>query len=151
MVWGYRGGEVEIKALGEHGAFLRVLRNDVPKDGVCINGRFVYAIKHKPLKAVHARSDAYVGGQGRLDARLRAKGSQEAIVENASSPSEKLRRLRVSVAEISYLKWNSIVMDASGEFSEWAPLGRERFTSRALYFRKGAHRRGGDYRNLSMA
>ena len=46
---------------------------------VCINGRFVYEIKHKPLKAGHAKTDAYVDNVRRIDARFRAKGPQDAL------------------------------------------------------------------------
>ena len=31
------------------------VENGVPKDEVCINGRCVYTIKHKPLKAGHTK------------------------------------------------------------------------------------------------
>ena len=47
--------KVEIKALEEHGAFIRVLGKDVPNDEVCTSGRFVYTLKRKPLKAGHAK------------------------------------------------------------------------------------------------
>ena len=50
-----------------------VLRRDGPTDEVCINGGFFYATKHKPLKAGHARVDAYVDGRGMLDARFCVK------------------------------------------------------------------------------
>ena len=59
-----------IKALEGHGPFIRLVRKDVPKDEVCINGRFVYAIKNKPLKDGHAETDAYIDSPRRLDARL---------------------------------------------------------------------------------
>ena len=32
---------------------------DVPKDEVCINGRFAYTIKRKPLKAGNVQTEAY--------------------------------------------------------------------------------------------
>ena len=41
---------VEIQALEEHVTFIRVTQNDSPKDEACVNGRFVYTMKHKPLK-----------------------------------------------------------------------------------------------------
>ena len=36
--------------------------------GSLIEGRFVYAVKNKPLAAGYAKTDAYVGGNRKLDA-----------------------------------------------------------------------------------
>ena len=47
--------KIEIWALEEHVVFIRALWNDVTNDEVRINGRFVYKIKHMPLKAGHAK------------------------------------------------------------------------------------------------
>ena len=52
-----------------------VLKKDGPKDEVGINGRFVYAIKHKPLQAGHAKTEAYIDRQRRPDARFARKDS----------------------------------------------------------------------------
>ena len=60
-------------------AFLRASSKDVPKDEACISGRFVYTRKRKTLKSGHARTDAYVDEQRRLDARFCVEGFQEAI------------------------------------------------------------------------
>ena len=57
-VMGIPRGKLKYGALGENGTFIRVLRNDVPKDGVCINGMSVYTIKHNTLKAGRAKTDA---------------------------------------------------------------------------------------------
>ena len=46
------------------------LRKDPPKDEVCINGRFVYTNKQKPLGDGHTKTDAYVDNRGILDARF---------------------------------------------------------------------------------
>ena len=73
VTYNWYGGaarQVEIKALEDHGTFRMVLRKDVPKDEVCINGRFVYTTKHNPPEDGHAKTDAYV------DARFCAKGSK---------------------------------------------------------------------------
>ena len=70
-----------------------VLRKDVPKDEVCINGRFVYEIKHMPLGDGHARTDAHIDDQSRVGARFCAKGPQEAIGANASPSTAQLRSL----------------------------------------------------------
>ena len=37
--------KIEIKALGDHGAFIMFLRKDVHKDEVCVNDRFDYTVK----------------------------------------------------------------------------------------------------------
>ena len=50
------------------------------KDEVCINGMFVYTIKHKPLEAGHPKTDAYVADQRMPDARFRLKCSQGELV-----------------------------------------------------------------------
>ena len=46
------------------------VEKDVPKDEVCIEGSFVYAVKHTPFKAGHERTDAYTDDQGSLGARF---------------------------------------------------------------------------------
>ena len=87
-------------------AFIRVLRMDVPKDECCINGRFFYSARHKPLNDGHARADAYIDDQSWLGARFCVKGFQEAIGGNAYAPTEKLQSLRVCLSIIAYRKWN---------------------------------------------
>lgn len=47
--YGDASRKVEIESSEAHVAFVRVLKGDVPMGEVCINGGFVYAIKHKPL------------------------------------------------------------------------------------------------------
>ena len=64
----------------------------VPKDEVCINGRFVYATNHKPLTAGHARTDEYIDDIIRLDARSCVKGFPEAIYGVALPPQQKSYR-----------------------------------------------------------
>ena len=54
-------------------SYVRVLEKDFPKDEVCIHGRFVYAIKRKPLKDAHAQTETCVDNQRRLDARFFCK------------------------------------------------------------------------------
>ena len=60
-----------------------VLRAGVPKDEVCINGRFGYTSKHKPLKDGHARADGYIGDQRRLDSSFCVKFHPAAIGETS--------------------------------------------------------------------
>ena len=57
--YGGASRQVEIEELEDHGVFRRALRKDVPKDEVCINGRFVYTTKHKPMEAGHPRTASY--------------------------------------------------------------------------------------------
>ena len=49
IVMGAPQAEWGAKALGERDNFARITKAGVPKDEVRINGRFAYAIKHKPL------------------------------------------------------------------------------------------------------
>ena len=68
--YGDAARQVEIISLGCHGEFIMVLCRDVPRDGVCINGRFAYTTKQKPLGAWHAKTEAYVGEHRMLDERF---------------------------------------------------------------------------------
>ena len=74
-MWG-AARKVEIEALGDHVEFLGRRGRMFVKMKFCIDGRFVYAMGHNPLKSGHVRTDAYIDGPGRLGARFRAKGSQ---------------------------------------------------------------------------
>lgn len=74
--YGGGAGEIERNALEEHGAFFRVLGKVLPKDEVCINGRFAYTIKRNSLKAGRAKTDAHIDTQRRLDSRFRVKAPQ---------------------------------------------------------------------------
>ena len=56
--------DIEIKALGDHGGFIRLLNKDAPSDGVCIDGMFVYTTKRTPLEPGHTKTEEYVGGGG---------------------------------------------------------------------------------------
>ena len=85
-------------------AFVRVLGRGVPKDEVCIDGRSVYIIKHKPLKSGHAKTEAYIDSQRRLDARMCVKGLQEEIRTKSPPPTAQLRGLSVSLEVVSYRK-----------------------------------------------
>ena len=57
--YGGASRQVQIKALEENGwggGFIRALGKDGPKGEVRIDGRFVYAVKRKPLKSRHAKN-----------------------------------------------------------------------------------------------
>ena len=58
--------QVGIIALKEHEAFVGVSKKGGPQDEVGIDGRFLHTIKPKPLKAGHAKTDAYIDNQRRL-------------------------------------------------------------------------------------
>lgn len=45
---------------------------------MCIDGRFVYTARRKSFKAGHTKTEAYVGDQGRGDARFCLGGFREA-------------------------------------------------------------------------
>ena len=82
-------------------AFIRVLSKDCHKDEVCINGRFVYAIKYKPLKAGRAKTDAYVDNRRRLESRFCAKCFHEEIDANDASPKNAVTEFkRLSISHI---------------------------------------------------
>ena len=76
---------VEIRALRDHVKFIRVSSKDLPRDEACIDGAFAYTTKQKSLKAGRAKTDAYVDGRRRLDARFCAKGQQGDSVETLLS------------------------------------------------------------------
>ena len=57
--------------MGDRETFPMVSKKGVTNDAVCINGRFVYTIKHKPRKTGNTKTEAYIDNQRRLDARLR--------------------------------------------------------------------------------
>ena len=48
--------EIEIGDLEDPVAFTRVLKKDGHIGDLCIDGRFVYPIKHKSLKAGHTKN-----------------------------------------------------------------------------------------------
>ena len=91
---------------------------------MCINGRFVYAIKHKPLKAGHANTEAYVDNQRGLDGRLRAKGPQEEIGRN-DSPQKQSCEVYDPLSAISRSKWNFAAVGFARAFLKTKPLQRE--------------------------
>ena len=71
-----------------------MLCGDVPKDELCINGRFAYTINHKSLKSGPVKQ-GHIDNQRRLCARFCVKGFQEAIGASASEQTSQLRSLRV--------------------------------------------------------
>ena len=52
------------------------LRFVAPKGEVCINRRFAYTAKQRPLKAGRAKTEEYIDIAGRADSRFCAKGCQ---------------------------------------------------------------------------
>ena len=65
-------------------------------DEVRIDGWLVYNIKHKPLKAGHAKTEAYIVRQRRwLGPRFHVGIFKEEIGPNAHSPTSKLQSLGV--------------------------------------------------------
>ena len=76
--------QVEIKALEAHGTFIRVLSNDFPRGGVCIDGRSAYTIKHKPLEAGHKRTESYIDGRRPSGPRFCVRRYQEDVETNDS-------------------------------------------------------------------
>ena len=85
----------KIKALWGHNTSVVAMETDVPKDAVCINGRFVYTLKHKALKAGRVKTASCIENESLLDARFCEKGFQEAIGANASAPPAQLQCMGV--------------------------------------------------------
>ena len=67
---------VEIRALGDIGTFI------------------MYAAKRNPSEAGLTKTEAYVDGPRRLDARFCSKGFQEDVDANAPAPTSQLQSLR---------------------------------------------------------
>ena len=51
--------DIEIQSVRREWGIYNGIRKNVPRDGGCINGRFMYTTKRKPLKAGHTRTEAY--------------------------------------------------------------------------------------------
>ena len=85
-----------------------MLRKDVPRDGVCISGMFVYTTKHNSSKACHAKSGSIFGRPTYVRCSFRVKGFQEAAgaCGDASAPTAQLVSLISFVEAIAYTKWN---------------------------------------------
>ena len=83
-----------------------LLSKYVPRDGVCIDGRFVYTTKQKPSGEGHTKTEAYVDDQRRLDSRSCVKGFQEASGANVHAPTAQLQSSRAPLSEIAFRKWN---------------------------------------------
>ena len=75
----------------------------------------------------HSNTGGYVGENRKLDAGLRVKGFHEVLETNASAPTVQLRSIRVVLAVIAYIKWNSREMDVSMSFLRSGPLKRETY------------------------
>ena len=87
----------------------------VPSDEVCINGRFVYTAKRKPVKAGHTKTESYVDDQRRLDARFCAISFQEEVGGRPRSDGAIARFKSCTSGEFLSTR-NFIVMEVSGAF-----------------------------------
>ena len=114
-----------IKELEAHGAFIRVLSREVPRDGVCIDGRFVYAMKHNPLKAAPTKTEAYTDDQRWRDALLGVEVFQESSGGGGFFANSTIKSLIVLLSSIAYRKWNFRVMGVLGAFLQSNPLDRD--------------------------
>ena len=63
---------------------------DSTKGEVCINGRFFYTIKHKPMNDGHTRTESYIDGRRWLDARFCMNGYRESAGANSASPTAEI-------------------------------------------------------------
>ena len=72
--YGDSARRIEIRALRDHGSIIMAFSKDVPRDGVCINGSFLYTTQYNPSEAVLTKTEEYVDGSRSLDARFFAIG-----------------------------------------------------------------------------
>ena len=97
-------------------------------DGVSlIGGWFVYTVVNKAISAGYIKTGAYIGENRKLDARFRAKCSQEFVETNAAAPTVKLQIICLALAVIWYRKWNFRAMGVSREFLRSGPLKRDTY------------------------
>ena len=114
---------------------------------MCISGRLVCAVKHKPLGAGCGKTESCIDNARRLGARFCAGGFQDAIGTNSSAPSEQLPSFRVFLAVISY---------RNGTLELWVFLERfknrnlriGKFTMYPLYMRRKSGRAMGTYKTI---
>ena len=106
------GGKIH----GRRNTFVNVTKKDVPRNEVCINGKFAYAIKHKFVDAGHGKTEACIDNERRLDSRFCVKGFREAIGENDAARASQFRGLGVLIEAISCRKMNFRVAVVSRAF-----------------------------------
>ena len=90
-IWG-RYRNAEMKALEEHGTFVRILKSEIPKGSVSIDGRFAYNTQSNPLHAGHARTESY-RCRKKADSRFCAQYFLEAAGLNGAAPTAQLKSL----------------------------------------------------------
>ena len=84
-------------------------------------------MKNKPISAGHTKTSAYVEENRKLDARFRAKGSQEFSETNASAPTVQLQSIMSVLAVVAYRMWNFRAMDVSRAFRGPGALKRDAY------------------------
>ena len=97
----------------KRGAFIRIPFSEIPEWAKLRAGRFSYNIKIKQRADPHERTVARIGENRILDARLRAKRSQEFANKNSPTPTIQLQSLRSCMVVIAYRKWNFRTLDVS--------------------------------------
>ena len=125
--WNVYGGcasKIEIAAYHEYGAIERIKKSSLPKHTLIIDGRFVYAMKNKPVSKIVDTTGAHVDLERKLDARLRARGFRETMTENVSAPTVDIATIRVALGITPIKKWNFRVTDISRAYLQAHNLER---------------------------
>eukprot|EP00397_Hematodinium_sp_SG-2012_P063731 GEMP01088629.1.p1 GENE.GEMP01088629.1~~GEMP01088629.1.p1 ORF type:complete len:287 (+),score=34.28 GEMP01088629.1:119-862(+) len=76
-IYGDCARKIEIAAYHEYGAIERTKKSSLPKNTLIIDGRFVYAMKNKPVSKIEDMTGAHVDLERKSDARLCARGFRE--------------------------------------------------------------------------
>ena len=123
-VYGDSARAIEIAAYHEYGAIHRIKKSSLPKNTLIIDGRFVYAMKNKPVPSIEEMTGAHVDLNRKLDARLCARGFRETMTENVSAPTVDIATIRVALGIIPIKKWSFRVIDISRAYLQAHDLER---------------------------
>ena len=111
--YGNAARKIEIKAFMDMGAVERVHKSAIPPSAQILTGRFVYAIKKKPVEKESDWTGAHVDWDRKLDARLRIRGFLEDLDKSASAPTVCINTIRSIFSLVPVLGWDFRVLDIS--------------------------------------
>ena len=121
------------KVSGRRDTFVRVLRCGASEGEVRVNGRFVYAKKHKSAQEGRAKTEEYIDSERRLVARFCLTGPQESVRNNASAPTSQFRSFGVLLSIIAHIKWNLRAMDGPMEVLKSKHLWRNIYLAPSIF------------------
>ena len=127
--YGIAARKKEIGHYRSYSAIETIWRHEIPKGAEIAEGRFAHTTKSKPVESVQLMTDSHVDTQRKLDARLRAKGFAETILNNCSAPTVSINTLRTIYAISPIKKWDFRVIDISRAYLQAFDL------ERALYMK----------------